>query len=102
MTLDPPGNDEPSRDALFFCASALLGSECSMDQQRFSSSGHKHLIRSMMNPIFVSIFVNRRSIVMMYPTAVMSVPPVRTELISKDRKSTRLNSSHQKISYAVF
>src|SRR5690554_5696569 len=32
----------------------------------------------------------------------LSLPPVLGELANKDRKSTRLNSSHVRISYAVF
>src|SRR2546430_7781927 len=32
----------------------------------------------------------------------LSVPPVRPALDVQDRKSTRLNSSHSQISYAVF
>src|SRR5437762_6370883 len=31
-----------------------------------------------------------------------SIPPISVESVSRDRKSTRLNSSHRCISYAVF
>src|SRR5438132_5831506 len=36
------------------------------------------------------------------PVASIAVPPIGNSASSKDRKSTRLNSSHTVISYAVF
>src|SRR5688572_32315964 len=39
---------------------------------------------------------------LMNPTAPQPAPPVKEYVTSIDRKSTRLNSSHSQISYAVF
>src|SRR5574340_1292161 len=45
--------------------------------------------------------LNKAMLQLVYEPHKTSAAEVRTEAIQTDRKSTRLNSSHQKISYAV-
>src|SRR2546430_7975139 len=49
--------------------------------------------------------LGRRLVVVVFPAHFGKEPPARPvtrEMIQTDRKSTRLNSSHSQISYAVF
>src|SRR5699024_11942720 len=65
-----------------------------------------------MHPIAISLFLNITSmIVVSYLTEKPSIEiinkfwgaePIQNQVNKKDRKSTRLNSSHVSISYAVF
>src|SRR3712207_8361304 len=57
----------------------------------------------MRHPVVVILIVAAILSALLYPVSHMKVGiPEATVLPQKDRKSTRLNSSHANISYAVF
>src|SRR5690606_40938742 len=58
-----------------------------------------YLPQVQLNPIFVFPSGNLRHVVAQSRIIIFAVP---SATLTQDRKSTRLNSSHVKISYAVF
>src|SRR5438034_8161939 len=83
--------------SLFFPLPGRMNEDDENQDQRKKSAEKKNL------PITLrGIFFARAGLFHSVPNKRESKPPRRNPFSSRDRKSTRLNSSHTVISYAVF